>query len=220
MNTKPSRFAARSRSGLGVLLSILVLTACGGATAAVEEAKPAPHGPTDTAIFAGGCFWCSESDFEKVPGVVSVISGYTGGDEKNPTYQQVSSGRTGHAEAVEVEFDPAQISYEELLDIFWHSIDPTVKNRQFCDAGTQYRTGIFYRTPEQQQAAEASLEKLNKTKPFAAPIVTELTAFKAFYAAEDYHQDFYKKSADHYHRYRRGCGRDLRLEELWGKAKK
>ena len=171
----------------------------------------------ETAIFAGGCFWCVESDFDKVDGVVSTTSGFVGGHVKNPTYEQVSAGGTGFAEAVEVEFDPHKVSYRELVDHFWRTIDPTVKDRQFCDHGDQYRTGIFYLSQAQYQAAEASKEAIEQSKPFKQPIVTEITKAGPFYPAEEYHQDFYKKNPLRYKFYRYSCGRDQRLEALWGK---
>ncbi len=179
------------------------------------EAPKVPPGDS-VAIFAGGCFWCVESDFDKVPGVVATISGYTGGSKVNPTYEEVSSGTTGHAESVEVIFDPKKVTYEHLLDVYWTSIDPTVKDRQFCDTGTQYRTAIFYSNDEQRRAAEASLKKVEATKPFKAPIVTSIEMAKTFYPAEEYHQDFYRKNPVRYKFYRTGCGRDARLKELWG----
>lgn len=179
------------------------------------EAPRVPPGDS-VAIFAGGCFWCVESDFDKVEGVVATISGYTGGKTANPTYEEVSSGTTGHAESVEVIFDPKKVSYQHLLEVYWTSIDPTVKDRQFCDTGTQYRTAIFYSNEEQRRAAEESKKKVEATKPFKAPIVTEITMAGTFYPAEDYHQDFYKKNPVRYKLYRTGCGRDARLKELWG----
>jgi peptide-methionine (S)-S-oxide reductase len=151
-----------------------------------------------------------------VEGVLSVVSGYTGGETPNPTYKEVSSGTTGHTEAVRVVFDPDIISYEQLLDIFWRNIDPTVSDRQFCDVGSQYRAGIFFHDVGQRDAAEASRAALEKTKPFAEPIVTEITAASAFYPAEAYHQDYYKKNSLRYSYYRKACGRDRRLAELWG----
>jgi peptide-methionine (S)-S-oxide reductase len=173
--------------------------------------------PVQKAIFAGGCFWCMEEAMEKVPGVIEAVSGYTGGKVKNPTYEQVSTGRTGHAEAVEVTFDPSKVSYAKLVDVFWHNIDPTVRDAQFCDHGTQYRSGIFYLNDEQKRVAEASLKALQKDKPFKEPIVTEITRASAFYPAEAYHQDFYKTNSLRYSFYKAGCGRVARLEELWGK---
>ena len=181
-------------------------------------AAPAGAGDGETAYatFAGGCFWCIEADFEKLDGVLSVVSGYTGGSTANPTYKQVSSGKTGHTEAVRVVYDPKIVSYEDLLDFFWRNIDPTVSDRQFCDVGEQYRAGIFYHDQSQRQAAEASRVELDKNKPFSAPIVTEITAATTFYPAEAYHQDYYKKSSIRYSYYRKACGRDKRLAELWG----
>ena len=171
---------------------------------------------SETAILAGGCFWCVESDFDKVEGVISTTSGYTGGHLKNPTYKQVSAGGTGHVEAVKIEFDPARISYSQLLDVFWHNIDPTVRNQQFCDHGSQYRSEIFYLNEEQKKLAEKSKAELEKTKPFKAPIVTAITPASTFYPAEEYHQDYHNKNPIRYKYYRWGCGRDKRLEELWG----
>jgi peptide-methionine (S)-S-oxide reductase len=164
------------------------------------EAPKVPPGDS-VAIFAGGCFWCVESDFDKVPGVVATISGYTGGRKLNPTYEEVSSGTTGHAESVEVIFDPKKVSYEHLLDVYWTN---------------QYRTAIFYMNEEQRRAAEASKKKVEATKPFKAPIVTEITMAGTFYPAEEHHQDFYLKNPVKYKFYRTGCGRDARLKELWG----
>ena len=168
------------------------------------------------ATFAGGCFWCMEPPYDKVPGVTATISGYMGGQKLNPTYQGVSSGTTGHAEVVQVVYDPKKVSYEKLLEVYWVNIDPTVRDRQFCDSGTQYRTAIFYHTDEQRKAAEASKAAIEKTKPFREPIVTPIEMAGAFYPAEDYHQDYYKKNPVRYQFYRTGCGRDARLKELWG----
>ncbi len=173
---------------------------------------------TDIAIFAGGCFWCVESDFDTVPGVISTTSGYTGGHVENPSYEQVSGKHTGHAEAVEVVFDPQKVSYSQLVEFFWRSIDPTTKDQQFCDVGSPYRTAIFVRGPEQRAVAETSLAALQKSKPFEAPIVTEITDAGPFYPAEDYHQDYYRKNPVRYTYYRFGCGRDARVKELWGKS--
>ncbi|MET0556083.1 MAG: peptide-methionine (S)-S-oxide reductase MsrA [Vicinamibacteria bacterium] len=169
-----------------------------------------------TATFAGGCFWCMESPFEKLPGVLSVTSGYTGGEVVNPTYEQVSSSGTGHAEAVLVVFDPRKVAYERLLDAYWHNVDPTVRNRQFCDVGEQYRTAIFVHGPEQRQAAEASKAALEKSKPFPQPVLTPILDAGPFYPAEKYHQDYESKNYLRYCTYRAGCGRDARLRELWG----
>jgi peptide-methionine (S)-S-oxide reductase len=171
------------------------------------------------ALFAGGCFWCMEGPFEKLPGVLSVTSGYTGGQKKNPTYDEVSSGRTGHTEAVEIVYEPAKVSYEKLLQVFWVNIDPLQANAQFCDRGSQYRSGIYYLNEEQKAAALASKKALEDTGRFKTrPIVTEILAAGAFYAAEEYHQDYYKRNPIQYATYRTGCGRDRRLKELWGDA--
>lgn len=174
------------------------------------------EGNNEVAIFAGGCFWCMEPPFDKLDGVISTTSGYTGGDVENPSYEMVSSGRTGHAEAEKIVYDPAKVSYEKLLDVFWHNIDPTTPDRQFCDSGNQYRSEIFYLNDEQKKLAEASKAELEKTKPFSKPIVTKITRASEFYPAEEYHQDYYQKNPVRYKFYRYGCGRDARLEELWG----
>ncbi len=170
----------------------------------------------EKATFAGGCFWCMESPFDKIPGVVSVTSGYTGGQKKNPTYEEVSAGGTGHAESVQIIYDPSKVTYETLLNIFWHNIDPTTKDRQFCDSGHQYRSAIFYHNEEQLRSALRSKSLLEKTKPFKEPIVTEIVPATEFYPAEDYHQHYYKKNPIRYKFYRTRCGRDKRLKELWG----
>lgn len=169
------------------------------------------------ATFAGGCFWCTESDFEKLPGVVKVISGYTGGHKENPTYNQVSSGTTGHIEAVQVYYDPSQVTYEALLDYFWRHIDPTDAGGQFVDRGEQYRSAIFYHNEEQKRSAEESKNALDKTGRFDKPVVTEILPFNQFYEAEDYHQDYYKEHSVKYKFYRYRSGRDQFLEKVWGK---
>jgi peptide-methionine (S)-S-oxide reductase len=171
---------------------------------------------TEKAAFAAGCFWCTEEAFEKVPGVVSAVSGYMGGKTQHPTYEQVSRGITGHTEMVEVVFDPAKVSYDKLLDVFWVNHDPTVSDRQFCDGGSQYRPEIFYYSAEQKRLAEASKAKWEKAKPFRQPILTPITAAGPFWPAEDYHQDYYKKNALQYKFYVTGCGRYARLDSLWG----
>jgi peptide-methionine (S)-S-oxide reductase len=168
------------------------------------------------AIFAGGCFWCEETAFEGVPGVSAVISGYTGGTKKNPAYEEVSSGTTGHAESVHVIFDPAKISYAKLLEIFWHSVDPLSAGGQFCDRGNQYRSAIFYLDDAQKKAAEESKRAIEVQ--LKKSVVTEITKATEFYPAEEHHQDFFKKNPVRYHSYREGCGRDKRLRELWGAA--
>jgi peptide-methionine (S)-S-oxide reductase len=180
------------------------------------QEKPPPAG-LEAAIFAGGCFWCMEAPFDVLPGVVSTTSGYTAGKTKNPQYMDVSAGITGHTEAVRIIYDPAKVSYAQLLEVFWRNIDPTVKDRQFCDSGSQYRSGIYTLSPAQKKLADASRAQLEKTKPFKAPIVTEIQPATEFWAAEEVHQDYYKKNPVRYKFYRNGCGRDARLEELWGK---
>jgi peptide-methionine (S)-S-oxide reductase len=168
------------------------------------------------ATFAGGCFWCMEPPFDKLDGVLSTTSGYTGGDEESPSYKQVSAGVTGHTEAVRVVYDPAKVGYDRLLHVFWRNIDPTARDRQFCDQGSQYRSGIFVHGDEQRRLAEASLAELARAQPFAGEIVTTIEPAAAFWPAEEYHQDYYRKNALRYKFYRNGCGRDDRLRELWG----
>jgi len=170
------------------------------------------------ATFAGGCFWCMQPAFDGLPGVVSTQAGYTGGHTVNPTYEEVSSGTTGHAESVEVTYDPKRITYRKLLEVYWHNIDPTVRDRQFCDEGNQYRTAIFFHDAEQEREALASKAELEKTKPFSGPIVTEIVPASTFYPAEDYHQQYCRTHAISYGIYRYNCGRDQRLRELWGAA--
>ena len=182
----------------------------------VTSTMPATTAGTAKAVFAGGCFWCVESDFDKVEGVLSTTSGYTGGDVPNPTYEQVSGKRTGHAEAVEIVFDPRKVSYEKLVEHFWRTIDPTTKDRQFCDVGSPYRSAIYAQDAEQLKVAQASKAALEKSKPFKEPIVTEVLAGGPFYAAEAYHQDYYKKNPVRYNYYRTSCGRDARVKQLWG----
>ena len=171
----------------------------------------------EKATFAGGCFWCMEEAFDKVEGVVSVTSGYTGGRKPNPAYEEVSAGGTGHAEAVEILYDPAKVSYAKLLEVFWRNIDPTTPDRQFCDGGNQYRSAIFYQNETQKRLAEESKQAVEKSKPFKDSIVTQIVPASAFYVAEDYHQDFYKKNPIRYKFYKYNCGRAQRLEELWEK---
>ena len=184
-------------------------------TGAARAADSASEG-TATAIFAGGCFWCMEHPFDELDGVISTTSGYTGGHVANPTYHQVSSGTTGHAEAVQVVYDPAKVGYDKLLEVFWHNVDPLDAGGQFCDRGSQYRTGIFYTTEEQRRLAEASKKALEDSGRLPAPIVTEIVEAGPFYPAEDYHQDYYKTNPVRYKFYRFTCGRDQRLEEVWG----
>jgi peptide-methionine (S)-S-oxide reductase len=198
------------RKGAPILVSLL-------ATAAVAPGgERGPGAGHATAIFAGGCFWCMEEAFEAVPGVLSVTSGYTGGRTANPSYEEVSAGGTGHAESVEVRYDPSKVTYAQLLEHFWRNIDPTTPDRQFCDEGTQYRPAIFYLTEEQKRLAEDSKRRVERTKPFTGPVVTEISPATAFYPAEEYHQDFYKKNPIRYKFYKHNCGRARRLAELWG----
>jgi peptide-methionine (S)-S-oxide reductase len=168
------------------------------------------------AYFAGGCFWCMEEAFEKVEGVLSATSGYMGGTVANPSYEEVSAGRTGHAESVEVVYDPAKVSYQKLLDAFWHNVDPITPNAQFCDHGSQYRSAIFFQTDEEKRTSDASKQAIEQSKRFNEPIVTQIVMASQFYPAEEYHQDFYKKNPVRYKFYKYNCGRTKRLEELWG----
>lgn len=191
------------RRGAAAVAACLVLAT---AHAAADELA--------VATFAGGCFWCTESDFDKVEGVVSTTSGFIGGHKQNPTYKEVSSGGTGHTEAVQIRYDPDTVSYQELLDVFWVNHDPTTNERQFCDRGSQYRPGVFYYNDEQKRQAQAYKEAVESEVSF--PVVTEITEATEFYPAEEYHQDYYKKNPLRYKYYRFSCGRDKRLEELWG----
>jgi len=192
---------------LGLLVGLASLAQASGEAISISK--------TERAVFAGGCFWCMEGPFDKLPGVISSRSGYTSGHVKNPTYRQVSAGRTGHTEAVEIVFDPAKVSFDQLLRVFWKNIDPLDAKGQFCDKGSQYRAGIFYQNESQQALAEDSLAKLKKSGRFQKPIVTEITRGSVFYPAEDYHQDYYLKNPVRYKYYRFSCGRDKRLEALW-----
>ncbi len=205
-----------------VITLTVILAAVWLAAARAADQKPAAQpaaGKLAKATFAGGCFWCMEPPFDELAGVVSTTSGYTGGRQDKPTYEQVSAGWTGHTEAVQIVYDPAKVSYAKLLEVFWRNIDPTTPDRQFCDRGTQYRSGIFYHDESQKRLAEESKARLGKSKPFQGPIVTEVQPLTRFYPAEEYHQDYYKKNPIRYKFYRNGCGRDQRLEELWGKKK-
>lgn len=199
-------------------LLALVVSACGqgpAAVAATPAATSAAPPGSASAIFAGGCFWCTESDFEKLPGVISAESGYTGGKTANPSYHEVSSGATGHTEAVRVTYDPKVVSYQALVEYFWKTIDPTVKDRQFCDVGNQYRSGIYWQNEAERKIAEASRDALLKSGRLRE-IHTEILAASEFYLAEEYHQDYYKKNPIRYEYYRTGCRRDARLREVWG----
>lgn len=190
----------------------LVVHAGAGKTPAATQ----PTSSTAVATFAGGCFWCMEPPFDKLDGVISTTSGYTGGNVDKPTYKQVSRGSTGHTEAVQIVYDPGRVSFVELLDVFWRNIDPTNANGQFCDWGTQYRSEIFFHDEEQRKLATGSKTALEELKPFKEPVVTQITAATTFWPAEDYHQDYYMKNPVRYKFYRHGCGRDKRLKELWG----
>src|SRR5262245_29806863 len=194
-----------------VALAATPAGAAAGSSTAPQAAKK------DVALFAGGCFWCVETAFENQPGVLDVVSGYSGGTKVNPKYEEVGGGGTGHAESVEVTFDPSKTSYAKLLDLFWHNIDPTQANGQFCDHGNQYRSAIFWRTPAQRDAALASKKGIEASGVLRGrPIVTQIVKAGPFYLAEEYHQDFWKKDPDRYFSYREGCGRDARLRQVWG----
>ncbi|MEM7584606.1 MAG: peptide-methionine (S)-S-oxide reductase MsrA [Acidobacteriota bacterium] len=211
----------KTRTLLATLAVSFFVAACGAATTDADE-PPSPEaiasGEIAQATFAGGCFWCMEPPFDKLDGVVSTISGYTAGEVKNPTYQQVSAGRTGHTEVVQITYDPKKVTFSQLLDVFWRNIDPLAVNFQFCDRGSQYRTGIYAHDDEQLRLAEASRQALADSGRFDQPIATEIEPLDVFYPAEEYHQDYYKKNPIRYKTYRTGCGRDRRLQELWGDA--
>ena len=202
------------------VLWFLAVLAVLGVPWRTQAQQPPPASGTDSAkaTFAGGCFWCMEPPFDKLPGVISTTSGYTGGQKKNPPYHEVSAGSTGHAEVVQVVYDPKQVSYEKLLEVFWYNIDPTQVDGQFCDHGSQYRTAIFYHDEAQKKLAEAAKARLQQQKPFQGDIVTEIVPAGDFYAAEGYHQDYATKNPIRYKFYRTSCGRDQRLKQLWGKA--
>ncbi|HVE48155.1 MAG TPA: peptide-methionine (S)-S-oxide reductase MsrA [Casimicrobiaceae bacterium] len=200
------------------LFSTAVLVLVGALGVPVSAQTPAQK--TAVATFAGGCFWCMEEVYDKVPGVISTTSGYMGGNKKKPTYEEVSAGGTGHTEVVQVAYDPAKVSYEKLLDAYWRNVDPTVKDRQFCDSGSHYRTTIFVHTDAQRSAAEASKAQIEKTKPFKDAIVTPIETAGEFWPAEDYHQGYHQKNPVRYKYYKTGCGREARLQQLWGSASK
>lgn len=211
----------------GFACSVLMLAATAACAQATDSAAstanansssaPAAEKPkTAVAIFAGGCFWCMEAPFDKTPGVISTTSGYTGGSVDHPTYEQVSGGGTGHAEAERVEYDPAKVTYSHLLDVFWHNIDPVAVDRQFCDSGNQYRSAIFVSSPEQRKLAEESKRKLEASGRFDKPVATRIVDAMAFWPAEEYHQNYYEKNPLRYKFYRYNCGRDQRLDQIWG----
>jgi len=199
-----------------ILLALSILTATYGLLAFAQDSQETSTNSEQTAIFAGGCFWCIEADFEKLAGVNSVVSGYTGGSADTADYKTVTYRQTGHIEAVRVHYDPAKVSYSELVEYFWRHIDPTDSTGQFCDKGHSYVSALFYGNDEERDIAEKSLAFLQENKPFEADIVTPLLPAKEFYLAEEYHQDYYKKNPIRYQFYRRGCGRDNRVESLWG----
>jgi peptide-methionine (S)-S-oxide reductase len=202
-------------SRLSLCIILLLIAGIPGASLAESASVDTDH---KTATFAGGCFWCMEPPFDKLEGVISTTSGYIGGHKQDPSYKEVSRGGTGHAEAVQIVYDPGLVDYAELLDVFWHNIDPTTANGQFCDWGDQYRSEIFYHDTEQRQLATKSRAALEELKPFEEPVVTAISEATTFYPAEDYHQDYYQKNPVRYKFYRYGCGRDKRLEELWGQG--
>ena len=204
----------RRQATLSILTVAVLLVGAWNVQSTSHAAADATLGK---AYFAGGCFWCMEEAFEKVDGVLSATSGYMGGRVANPSYEEVSAGRTGHAESVEVVYDPSKVSYQKLLDAFWHNVDPVTPNAQFCDHGSQYRSAIFFQTDEEKRASETSKQALEQSKRFTEPIVTQIVAASQFYPAEEYHQDFYKKNPIRYKIYKYNCGRAQRLEELWEK---
>lgn len=201
------------RKGAILVLLLTLFVAAGMSGQGKPTEKKSKY---EVATFAGGCFWCMQPPFDKAKGVASTVVGYTGGPERNPTYEDVSYGRTGHREAIQIKFDPAQVSYEQLLDIFWRNIDPTQANGQFADIGTQYHTAIFYHSEEQKRAAEASKQALAQSGKFSKPIVVEILPASQFWAAEEYHQKYYQKNASDYRRYAVGSGRYPFLERTWG----
>jgi len=205
----------KRRFGMVALAAITQLTVFGASNLFAAESAPAARAQ---ATFAGGCFWCMETAYEGIPGVLAVTSGFSGGPEKNPTYHDVSAGRTGHMESVQVDYDPRRISYSRLLTIYWHNIDPTQGDGQFCDHGKQYRSAVFYRNAEERRLVQASERAAAAQIRIKKPFVTRILPFTAFYPAEEYHQDYYKKNPANYHSYRAGCGRDRRLMEIWGVA--
>jgi peptide-methionine (S)-S-oxide reductase len=201
------------RAALSVLTLAILLV---GAWSVQSTGQAAADATLGKAYFAGGCFWCMEEAFEKVEGVLSATSGYMGGRVANPSYEEVSAGRTGHAESVEVVYDPSKVSYQKLLDAFWHNVDPVTPNAQFCDHGSQYRSAIFFQTDEEKRASDTSKHAIEQSKRFTEPIVTQIVPVSQFYPAEEYHQDFYKKNPLRYKIYKYNCGRAQRLEALWG----
>ncbi|HKC94343.1 MAG TPA: peptide-methionine (S)-S-oxide reductase MsrA [Nitrospira sp.] len=201
-----------------VLLLSTALMIVAGENFDFARLHAAGSGSTAKAYFAGGCFWCMEEAFEKVNGVIDTVSGYMGGTVKNPTYEQVSAGQTGHAESVEVQYDPSKVTYTQLVEAFWQNVDPVTPDAQFCDHGNQYRAAIFYQGEDEKRLAEESKRAIEQSKRFSTPIVTQVVPASEFYPAEEYHQDFYKKNPVRYKFYKFTCGRAQRLESLWGKS--
>ncbi len=201
-----------------LLVSMFVMAACAGYANGATSPPAKNKVATESAIFAGGCFWCMEPPFDKLAGVISTTSGYIGGKLVDPGYEQVSAGGTGHAEAVKVIFDPAKVSYKQLLDVYWHNVDPFAIDRQFCDRGDQYRAAIFTSGPEQARLAEESKKAIEASARFDKPVVTQIVPASIFYPAEGYHQDYYLKNPVRYKFYRYNCGRDARLEQIWGSS--
>lgn len=216
LSTDPIHSPLRASFSISLLLAFASLAGCGAAPPTAEAASTVMPADAERSVFAGGCFWCMETAYEGQPGVLAVVSGYAGGEEVDPSYEEVSSGRTGHYEVVEVVWDPQTTSYQALLDVFWKNVDPTDGGGQFCDRGPQYRTAIFVDGDDQQRLAEASKQAAEAT--LGEPVVTPILPTQPFYPAEAYHQDFWKKSPVRYTSYRAGCGRDRRLEQLWGEA--
>ena len=206
------------KPGLVPMLAAAAIALATAGALAQQEGSTMPENGEAVATFAGGCFWCMEPPYDKLDGVIATVSGYTGGSKVDPTYEEVSAGGTGHTEAVRITYDPAKVSYERLLEVFWHNVDPLDAGGQFCDRGDQYRTGIFVHDEEQRRLAEASKRALEDSGRFDQPIVTEIVAAGAFYPAEDYHQDYYETNPIRYKFYRWNCGRDARLTQLWGDA--
>jgi peptide-methionine (S)-S-oxide reductase len=205
----------KNLAGGWLLIALVVLPLVGAPRTSAADAPTPAHA---LATFAGGCFWCMQPPFEHLPGVLSTTVGYTGGHTKNPTYEQVETGSTGHCESIQIEYDPAKIGYSQLLDVFWHNVDPLTPNGQFCDRGNQYRTAIFYHDETQHRLAEESKQHLEQTMHFGRPIVTQIVPATEFYPAEEHHQKYHEKNPVRYKYYRWNCGRDQRLKELWGDA--
>ncbi|MGR8949090.1 MAG: peptide-methionine (S)-S-oxide reductase MsrA [Gammaproteobacteria bacterium] len=215
MLMKTRKSAGLAALTLGLVVSSIIIFTFFDQHAVADTAAEKPASQAE-AIFAGGCFWCMEPPYDEIDGVISTISGYTDGHKKDPTYKEVSSGTTGHTEAIKITYDPAKVSYAQLVEIFWRNIDPVTPNRQFCDSGTQYRSGIYYLNDEQRKIAEQSRIDIEQSGILDKKVVTEIKPASVFYAAEDYHQDYYVKNPVRYKFYRYNCGRDQRLKDIWG----